>query len=300
MPIDRREFLARAGAVTVAAGAFGSPLGAAAPTYKLALGQWSFHRALFAKKMDNLDFAGVAKRDFGFEGVDYVNQFFKDKAGDKAYLAEMKKRAADAGVRGDLILIDVDGLLGDPDPKARAAAIDVHKQWVEAAKLVGCRGIRVNAHGKGLPDEQRKHTAEGVRALATFAAQHDIDVLIENHGGVSSDGAWLAALVKEIDHPRVGTLPDFGNWSLGDGNWYDRYKGVAELMPQAKAVSVKAHAFDAQGNETQTDFPKMLKIVVDGGYKGEFLEVEYEGEGLSEADGIRAAKKLLEKTLAAL
>jgi L-ribulose-5-phosphate 3-epimerase len=304
MAIDRRKFLVHAGALTVAAGVLRAPLEAApaasAPKYRLSLGQWSFHRALFAKKLDNLDFAATAKRDFGFEGVDYVNQFFRDKADDKAYLAEMKKRATDAGVESDLVLVDVDGLLGDPDQTSRQAAIDVHKQWVEAAKLLGCRGIRVNAHGKGTPDEQRKQTAEGVRTLAEFAAPLGIDILIENHGGVSSDGAWLAALVKEVGHPGVGTLPDFGNWSLADGTWYDRYKGVAELMPQAKAVSVKAHAFDAQGNETQTDFAKMLKIVIDGGYKGEFLEIEYEGEALSEADGIRATKKLLEKTLAAL
>ena len=297
--VSRRDFLVHAG-LAAAVCAMAPPLRAAAPRYKLALGQWSFHRSLQAGKMDNLAFAPMAKRDLGFDGVDYVNSFFKTRAGDAAYLADMKKRAADAGVENVLILIDDEGVLGDPDAAVRTKAIDNHKRWVEAAKALGCSGIRVNAHGRGTPDEQQRYTAEGVRPLCEFAATHAIDILIENHGGISSNGAWLAALVKRIDHPRCASLADFGNWELGNGQWYDRYKGVAELVPMAKAISVKAHSFDAQGNETRTDFAKMFKIVVDGGYRGPYLEIEYEGDGLSEADGVRKAKALVERTLAAL
>jgi L-ribulose-5-phosphate 3-epimerase len=296
--ILRRDFLFQLGVGSVAFGALGSR-GVAAPSYKLALGQWSFHRALQKRTLDNLDFVAIA-RELGFDGVDYVNQFFKDKAQDLAYLGEMKRRAAGAGVANVLILIDGEGALGSPDKAARRQAIENHKRWVDAAKVLGCRGIRVNAESEGSPAEQRKLVVEGARGLTEYAALHDIDILIENHGGISSDGRWLAAVVKDVNHPRCGSLPDFGNWDMGGGKWYDRYDGVRELLPTAKAISVKAHAFDAQGNETETDYAKMLKIVIDGGYRGEFLEIEYEGDKLGEAEGIRATKALVERTLAAL
>ena len=297
-PLDRRDFLVAAGAA-LASAARVSPLAAAAPTYQISLGQWSFHRALQKKQLDNLDFVARAK-ELGFHGVDYVNSFFKDKAGDRAYLAEMKKRSDAAGLANDLILIDGEGAIGDPDPAARSKAVDNHKRWVEAAKALGCRGIRINAESRGTPDEQRKLVVEGTRALAEFADTQGLEILIENHGGQSSDAVWLDSVVRGVKHPRCGSLADFGNWSLGGGKWYDRYKGVAELVPTAKGISVKAHAFDAKGNETETDFTKMMKIVVDGGYKGRFLEIEYEGDGLSEVEGTRATKTLLERTLASL
>jgi sugar phosphate isomerase/epimerase len=295
---DRRAFLRNASLATVAVGTLRDS--AAAPSYKLALGQWSFHRALRKGELDNLDFAARARRELGFDGVDYVNTFFKDRVGDTNYLGEMRKRARDAGAASVLILIDGEGDVGDPDEAKRRQAVENHKRWVEAAKFLGCRGIRINAHSRGTPEEQRKLCAAGARALTEFAATHAIDILIENHGGLSSDGSWLAALVKEIGHPRCGTLPDFGNWNLGDGRSYDRYRGVAELLPWAKAVSVKAHDFDAAGNETQTDYARMFKIVVDGGYRGEFLEIEYEGDELGEAEGIEATRRLVEKVFSAL
>jgi sugar phosphate isomerase/epimerase len=294
--LDRRDFLLAAGAVVAAASL---PARAAAPKYEITLGQWSFHRALLAKELDNLDFAAKAA-ELGFQGVDYVNTFFKDKATDRAYLAEMKKRSDGAGLVNDLILIDGAGAIGDPDAAARSTALDHHKRWVEAAKALGCRGIRINAISKGTPDEQRQRVIEGTRALVEFADQQGLEILLENHGGLSSDAKWLDSVVRGVAHARCGSLADFGNWNLGGGKWYDRYQGVAELVPTAKGISVKAHGFDANGNDTKTDFAKMMKIVVDGGYRGRFLEIEYEGDGLSETEGTRAAKVLLERTLAAL
>lgn len=297
-PLHRRDFLMVAGAA-VAATMIPSRMAAAAPKYEISLGEWSFHRALMAKELDHLDFARKAA-ELGFQGVDYVNTFFKDKSRDRAYLAEMKKHSDDAGLVNDLILIDGEGAIGDPGAAARTKAIDNHTRWVEAAKALGCRGIRINALSKGTPDEQRQRVIEGARALAEFADTQGLEILIENHGGLSSDAAWLDSVVRGVAHPRCGSLADFGNWSLGDGKWYDRYRGVAELVPTAKGISVKAHDFDASGNDTKTDFARMMKIVVDGGYRGRFLEIEYEGEELGETEGTRAAKLLLERTLTAL
>ena len=195
-----------------------------------------------------------------------------------------------------LIMIDDEGDLGDPDPAKRTQAVENHYQWVEAGKFFGCHSIRVNAEtgGVGSYEEQQARAADGLRRLSAFGGQHGLNVIVENHGHLSSNGAWLAGVMKQINRPNCGTLPDFGNFDLGDGNEYDRYKGVAEMMPFAKAVSAKTHDFDDKGNCIETDYRRMLKIVLDAGYHGH-LGIEYEGEKLSEPDGIRATKRLLEK-----
>ena len=289
----RREFLKAAAAGLVAAR--GVSLAAQkAARFEISLAQWSFHKALFKKQLDNLDFAVTARRDYDIGAVEYVNQFFKDKAKDHAYLAEMKKRADDHGVRSVLIMCDGEGALGDADPARRKTAVENHYRWVEAAKYLGCHSIRVNAQSSGTWDEQRDRAAEGLHALSQFGDTHAINVIVENHGGLSSNGQWLAATIRKANHPRCGTLPDFGNFRISATEEYDRYKGVAELMPFAKGVSAKSNAFDASGNETSTDYARMLKIVLDAGYKG-YIGIEFEGSTLSEADGVRATQKLLEK-----
>jgi sugar phosphate isomerase/epimerase len=264
------------------------------PLFRISLAQWSLHKTLFGGKLDNLDFAKVTKNDYGIDAVEYVNQFFKDKANDTAYLGEMKKRAADLGVESRLIMIDGEGALGDPDSAKRTQAVENHYKWVEAAKFLGCFAIRVNAKSEGSFDQQRDLAADGLRRLAEFGDQHGLFVIVENHGGLSSNGLWLSSVMKQVDHPRCGTLPDFGNFNLGDGKTYDRYQGVAELMPFAKAVSAKSHDFDDQGNEVHTDYRRMMKIVLDAGYHS-FVGIEYEGSKLSEPEGILATRKLLEK-----
>ena len=267
--------------------------------FKISLAEWSLHRAIFAKQLDHLDFAKAAKNDYGIEAVEYVNQFFKDKAKDQTYLAEMKKRARDHGVESRLIMIDGEGALGDADPAKRKQAVENHYKWVEAAKFLGCQIIRVNAQSSGSYEEQIDRAADGLRKLTEFGAGHKINVIVENHGGLSSNGAWLAAVIKKVNHPRCGTLPDFGNFNLGDGKQYDRYQGVKEMMPFAKAVSAKSYDFDEKGNETVIDYPRMMKIVLDAGYRS-FVGIEYEGNKLSESEGIRATKRLLERLQSAL
>jgi sugar phosphate isomerase/epimerase len=236
----------------------------------------------------------TAKKDFGIDAVEYVNQFFKDKAQDKSYLAEMNKRANDHGVKQLLIMIDGEGKLGDASLKGRMHAVENHYKWVEAAKELDCHSIRVNAGSDGTYDEQMHRAADGLRALSEFASQHGLNVIVENHGGYSSNGAWLAAVMKLVNLSNCGTLPDFGNFRINGDEWYDRYKGVEELMPFAKAVSAKSHDFDDKGNETHTDYLRMMKIVLAAGYSG-YVGIEYEGSMLDEVAGIKATKALLER-----
>ena len=260
------------------------------PLFEISLAEWSLHKALFGKKMTNLDFPGVSKEKFGITAVEYVNQFFKDKAEDKSYLGELRKRCDDLGVKSLLIMIDGEGHLGEAEDARRQKVIDNHKKWVEAAKFLGCHSIRVNAHGVGKSDEEKaENTTKGLRGLSEFGKEHGINVIVENHGGLSSNGKWLSKVLKNVDLPNCGSLPDFGNF----GN-YDRYLGIKELMPFAKGVSAKSHNFDAEGNETRTDYVKALKLVLEAGYRGH-VGVEYEGGKISEEAGIIATKKLLLK-----
>ncbi len=272
--------------------------------FEISLAQWSLHKALFAKQLDNLDFAAKASKDFGIINIEYVNAFFKDKAHDWNYLREMNRRAADHGVKQLLIMIDNEGGLAELDTAVRKEAVENHYKWVEAAKLLGCHSIRVNAFGQGSAEDVAKAAVDGLGSLATFARAYDINVIVENHGGYSSDGKWLSGVMREINMPNCGTLPDFGNFCVkreGGQMWggncveeYDRYQGVAELMPFAKAVSAKSHDFDEMGNEIHTDFLRMMTIVRDAGFKG-YVGIEYEGSSLSEDEGIMATKRLLEK-----
>ena len=276
--------------------------------FKISLAEWSLHRALGRGKekatMDHLDFAARAKNEFGIEGVEYVNQFFKDKAKDMDYLKEMTKRADDNGVKQLLIMIDGEGGLAELDDKKRTQAVENHYKWIDAAKFLGCHSIRVNAFGIGTEEEVAKAAVDGLGRLAERGAKAGLNIIVENHGGYSSNGAWLSNVMKQINLPNCGTLPDFGNFCIKrdsgkpwEGNCieeYDRYKGIKEMMPFAKAVSAKSYDFGPDGEETKMDFTRILKIVKDAGYHA-YIGVEYEGARLSEAEGIMATKNLLMK-----
>lgn len=297
--VSRREFLKRSVALVTAVGVSwrdATPVRAAAKRelFKISLAEWSLHKALFGKKLDHLEFPRTAKQNYGIEAIELVNQFFMDKAKDKKYLAEFKKRADDLAVKILLIMCDDEGELGDANEQKRMQAVENHYKWAEAAKFFGCHSIRVNAYSSGTPDEQRERVADGLRRLAEFGGKLGLNVIVENHGGITSHGDWLASVMRKVNLPNCGTLPDFGNFED-----YDRYKAVAEMMPFAKAVSAKSIDFDAAGNCLETDYRRMLKIVLDAGYRGHF-GIEYEGEKISEPHGIRATKKLLEKVRAEL
>lgn len=267
---------------------------AVAPLFTISLAQWSLHKALYAKQLDPFDFPKAARDDYGIDAVEYVNAFYKDKH-DAASIRDLRKRCDDLGVASVLIMCDGEGHLGDPDETKRKQAVENHRKWLEAAKALGCHSIRVNAHSEGSYDEQMRLAADGLRRLCEVADPYGLNVIVENHGGLSSNGAWLAGVMKQAAHPRVGTLPDFGNFRIKDGEEYDRYKGTAELMPFAKGVSAKSYDFDEKtGDEVRMDYRRLLKIVLDAGYHGR-VGIEYEGSKLSEPEGIRATKRLLEK-----
>ena len=305
-PCDRRWFLKSAAGATLGAGlaSFGCQRSTDVsnvetgvepePLFRISLAEWSLHRTLNTGEMDHLDFARAAVEDYNCEGVEYVNTFFFDKAQDRGYLSEMMMRAEDQGIPSLLIMCDGEGRLGDPDGAARTIAVENHFKWLEAAEYLDCHAIRVNAAREGDFQEQQRLAADGLRRLCERGNEHGLDVIVENHGGLSSNGAWLAGVIELVDHPRCGTLPDFGNFRIGGDEWYDFYTGVSELMPYARAVSAKSHDFDNQGNETQLDYERLMRIVLDAGYRG-YVGIEYEGNELSEPDGILATKALLDR-----
>lgn len=264
--------------------------------FRISLAEWSLNKSIKSGEVSNLDFPKIAREKFGLDAVEYVNQLFMDKAEDMAYLTELKTITEGLGVKNLLIMIDNEGHLGNTDDAKRIEAVENHYKWVEAAKFLGCHSVRVNAAGEGTREEVAAAAADGLGRLTEFASERGLNVIVENHGGYSSDGEWLSGVMKQVNSDRCGTLPDFGNFIVDReaGLEYDRYKGVGELMPFAKGVSAKANEFDAEGNDTQTDYVKMLSIVKEAGYRG-YIGIEYEGDVLSEMEGIQATLDLLKR-----
>ncbi len=295
---DRRSFLksslAASAATAFPATAFADHHGDHKVPFKISVAEWSVHKMVWGGDLKNIDFPAFAKEKCGIDAVEYVNTLFGNPAPSDKDFNELKKRCEDLGVESLLIMCDGLGQLGDPEATARHRTVLKHAAWLNGAQLLGCHSIRVNAGSKGSREEQEKLAADGLAALSALAKPYGMNVIVENHGGYSSDGSWLAAVMKRVNMDNCGTLPDFGNFNLGGGKTYDRYQGVTELMPFAKAVSAKSHDFDEEGNETHTDYFKMMDIVLKAGYHG-YVGVEYEGSKLSELDGIIATRKLLER-----
>jgi Xylose isomerase-like TIM barrel. len=262
------------------------------PRFKISLAEWSFHRALGKGEMTNLDFPKIAKTVYNLDAVEYVSTFFKGKAEDTEYLKSLKDTCTKYGVKSLLIMVDDEGNLADTSAAVRQKAVENHYKWVKAAQFLGCHSIRVNARGVGTMDQVQRAAIDGLSKLSDYAAKYNINVIVENHGEYSSNGKWLSDVMKAVNKPNCGTLPDLGNFYE-----YDRYQGVAEMMPFAKGVSGKTYDFDKDGNETKIDYVKMMKIISDAKYKG-YIDVEYEGEKLSEPDGVKASIALVNRVIA--
>jgi len=271
-----------------------------APLYKISLAEWSINKPLFGGTMQHLDFAKIAK-SVGIDAIEYVNQFFKDKARDAAYLREMNARAQGEGVTQVLIMVDAEGNLGDPDNAKRQTAVENHFKWVDAAKTLACHTVRVNGYSSGTPDEQMKLVADGMRTLVEYADPLGINIVIENHGGLSSNAKWLVQTITSVNHPRAGTLPDFGNFRISGPDArnpeaktqsYDSYVGVTEMMPLAKGVSAKRRVWDFNGTQSDIDLQRMMQIVVDAGYRGH-VGIEFGPEG-NELEEVRKFRQELE------
>jgi sugar phosphate isomerase/epimerase len=279
---------------------------------KISLAQWSLHRTLEAGKMDNLEFPGIARNKYGIEAVEYVNQFFggkqmnyKTAAKNTDYLNQLMQRSRDAGVYNHLIMVDNEGSLAIPKDEERLTAVDNHKKWIDAAKFLGCATVRVNLHGNGNSADKHKASVDSLGRLGEYASRTGINVVVENHGGDSSNGKWIAGVMKEVGKPNVGTLPDFGNFCIDHpwgqtqdpcSNMYDRALGISEMLPFAKGVSAKSYNFDASGQQPKIDYDSLMKIVMTSGFKG-YIGIEYEGYNDNEDEGIRKTKALLERFL---
>jgi len=276
------------------------------PFFELSLAQWSIHKMIRNDSVDPYSFAEKAK-DWGFTGLEYVSQLYNPELADANYSPEamaafVEKSNAEAkkhGLKNVLIMIDGQGNLAVNDAAERKAAVERHFIWVDAAAAMGCHSIRVNLAGSDVPEEWMANSIDGLTQLATYAKDKNINIIVENHGGLSSNGAMLAEVMSKVNMDNCGTLPDFGNFCIkrsetGCAEEYDKYKGVKELMVHAKAVSAKSHDFDEEGNETDIDYAIILQTVKDAGYTG-FIGVEYEGSILSEEEGIIATRDLLLK-----
>ncbi len=310
MSLNRRTFVkntlsASMGAMIVSKSPMFKVFNSDGDALKISLAEWSLHKALFAGEITNLDFPERAKDEFGIHAVEYVSQFFKGTG--KEYLGELLKRGTGSGMKNVLIMIDNEGNLGDLYEPSRIQAVERHYRWIDAAKILGCHSIRVNARGEGTADEVSRAAIDGLGRLTEYGAKQEINVIVENHGGYSSDGKWLSNVISQVNSKFCGTLPDFGNFCIKSEEMngrrtcvenYDRYQGVKDLMPFAKGVSAKTYDFDSDGNETAIDYERMMQIVKDAGYTGH-IGIEFEGRNLSEKEGILASKKLLEKYIGA-
>ncbi len=319
--INRRDFLK---ATSVAAVGLSFPSLAFAanekPLWRYSVAEWSVNTLIFGdarlqpwdKFMHQLknDFASIEKaapmknidfpkfiRECGCEGAEYVNTCMYDKATNSKYLNELNNVCKGEGVTNVLIMVDAEGEVGHPDKAERIKTVENHKKWVDAAAQLGCHSIRVNAGSQGSFEEQQKLAADGLHMLCEYGDKANINIIVENHGGISSNGQWLAGVMKMVNHPRVGTLPDFGNFKIKSNpdEWYDRYQGTKELMPFAKGVSAKSEEFDANGEEVHSDYHRLMRIVMEAGYRG-FVGIEYEGAQYPDRKGgVLATKRLLEK-----
>lgn len=327
MKTDRRTFFKMASMSALGVGlasmlpdvAKASTFAAKKLPFRLALSQFSLASEFWTKKLDPLDFPAECMKRFDIKGMDYCSMFFADKARDSTFLGELKKRSLDAGCYNLRIMVDGEGVLGDLDTTTRTKAVENHYKWIDAAAALGCPMIRVNVEGDGDPDEVSKAAAESLNTLIEYGRKTRTDVIVENHIGISCNGAWLADLMKTVNSPHCGTLADFGNFCVNRtkpatndiAGWmatkcleeYDRYKGITELMPFAKGVHAKTHLFDTDGNDKETDFGRMFSIIKDSGFKG-WVSIEYEGglmkmygqdQYVDNTTGVLATKKLIEK-----
>ncbi len=314
MTTSRRNFirqsLAGAGTIMIASSfrSFGNP----EPEIQVSLAEWSFHRAIESGKMDHLDFPARAMNEFGISAVEYVNGFFggkkmdfREAAKNKDYLNELLKRSRDAGVVNHLLMCDDEGPLSAPGQKERRESVDNHKKWLDASKILQCRTMRVNLHGEGTSDDRRKASVDSLGRLGEYAKPLNLNVVVENHGSVTSNADWLVDVMKQVNMENVGLLPDFGNFCIthpwgtiqeGCDEKYDIYKGIQQMLPYAKGVSAKTYDFDGNGEQPLLDYKRLLGIVKSSGFKG-YIGVEFEGINQSEEEGIRNTQLLLKKYL---
>ena len=281
--------------------------------FKLSLAQWSLHKNIKYGDMDPYEFAQVAK-SFNFSGIEYVTALYdnvmKVRDGDMSkaitFWARKNKKLAEINdIKNVLIMIDEIEGLAEENKLRRLKAVDNHKMWIDAAEIMGCESVRLNLYGTSNAEKWKDLSIKSLSDLGSYAKNSGVNVIVENHGRISSDIPKLMDVIYGVNMDNVGTLPDFGNFCMADEGYgsvfdgscetvYDFYKGVEEMMPKAFAVSAKSNDFDENGDEKTIDYMRMMKIVKSFGYTG-YIGVEYEGNRLSEEEGIKATRDLLIK-----
>lgn len=272
--------------------------------YPISLAQWSLHKRYEAEGSRPLEFPKDAK-ELGFNGVELVTQLYTNEIeslGFKAVIDSLKAEGDRHGLEFVLIMIDEEGDLADPDEKLRDEAVEKHKKWVDAAAQLGARSVRVNTFGTNTAEEWLYTVKDGLTKLSTYAASKNINVLVENHGWLSSNPKLVMSVLDEMNMDNCGTLPDFGNWCIERVNqerwgectkeYPDMYEGIAMMLPRAKGVSAKSRDFDAQGNEVEIDYVKMLRLIKNSDFDG-WIGIEYEGDSIGEVEGIKLTRELL-------
>jgi sugar phosphate isomerase/epimerase len=285
--LNRRHFLAASGLSALPL------LAAEKDRFKPSLAEWSIHRAIEQKKLTNLDFPSVAQKN-NCLGVEFVNTLWAGTSVD--YVSKVMDAMSAANVAPVLIMIDDEGMLGSIDQNTRETAVQKHIKWADIAGAIGAKSIRVNIHTETQPqspadvDNFLGRCTDALTELCAYSSNLKTNVLVENHGGISSDPDVLVRLVKKVNMPNFGLLPDFGNFPDG----VDKVAAVRKMMPYAKAVSFKCYFEGSNGTETKYDIAAMFKVVEESKYKG-FVGIEYEGDKLSEMDGIKAGRAAMTK-----
>lgn len=246
------------------------------PLFEIGLAQWSLRDLHRGGGLANEDFGAYTRKTFGIGAIEYVSIFFPGRNPDLAHLRECKKRNDDAGVRTNLIMVDGEGALGDPDEGKRRKAVENHYKWVMASKMLGGHAIRVNAQSGGSYAEQMDRAADGLRQLTEFARGFGIGVCVENHGGLSSNADWMCGVMRKVGLPECGMLPDFGNCGRG-GQETERYSTIDKFMPFAQSVSVKTWDIEEDGTHKSFDLERLMRIALAHGWHG-VCAIESEGK----------------------
>ena len=294
--VTRREFIGS----TIAAGALagagnmslpGKAAAADRPTKDdISLAAWSLVREFREGKWKNLDLPRICREDFGINGLEFVNSFFELPT--ERYLNQLKKNAAEHGVTLVLIMVDGEGNMSAMEKKERMQAALNHRKWVDIAASLGCHAIRCNVGGpsKDYDQDTMKRAADSFGNLVEYASQYPLNVILENHGGASSNPDMMIGLMKAINSPNFGTLPDFGNIYE-----FDRYESIRKLVAYAKGISVKTK-FKPNGTHPDYDLEKLLKICMEEGYHG-FYGIEQESPDANSWQAVRWSKAVIDRVV---
>ena len=246
----------------------------------ISLAQWALVDEVKSGKWKNLDFPRIAREDFGLNGIEFVNTLFETPT--EGYLKKLKQNAVSYNVTMVLIMVDDEGDGCEPTKEARKQFEINHRKWVDIANYLGCKAIRTNCRGPQNVDKQEalKWATESYHMLLEYAIPAKIDVVIENHGGVSNDPDWMVSLMKKVNNPHFGTYPD---WRKPAPD-FDNYVYLQKTLPYAKGMSYR-------NQPTEELTAKMIRLSKEGGYHG-WYGIESTGR-----DEIKKGTELLKKYL---